>query len=151
MMDTNFKNWMEQEWKRDMGQANQIDNPTLDQHSNNSPEDSDDEPRNADHEATDNIHALGNHLRALSRLVTRVSKAKKFFGLEADLESTFEDFKGSMEKLMEKADSRKVQQPQVGSETQGVPLNQQLKPEMAEKLKDEQPPRMADPSQGRPS
>jgi hypothetical protein len=151
MMDTNFKNWMEQEWKRDMGQPNQLDNPTFDQHSAPSKEDHHNDPRNADHEATDNIHALGNHLRALNRLVMRVSKSKKFFGLESDLNNTFEEFKGKMEKLMAAADERKVQQPQVGDTGQGVPLNQQINPEMAEKLKDEQPPRHGDPSQGRPS
>ena len=151
MMDTNFKNWMEQEWKRDMGQPNQLDNPTFDQHSDNSNDDDQNGPRNADHEATDNIHALGNHLRALDRLVTRVSKSKKFFGLENDLDKTFSEFKEKMEKLMEEADTRKVQQPQVGDAAQGVPLNQQINPEKAEKLKDEQPPRHADPSQGRPS
>lgn len=142
---------MEQEWKRDMGMPNQLDNPTFDQHSAPPQEDPHNDPRNADHEATDNIHALGNHLRALNRLVTRISKSKKFFGLERDLNNTFNEFKDKMEKLMQEADTRKVIQPQVGDSSQGVPLNQQINPEMAEKLKDEQPPRMADPSQGRPS
>ena len=130
---------------------NQIDNPVFDKHSDSPKEDHHNDPRNADHEATDNIHALGNHLRALNRLVTRVSKSKKFFGLEKELNKTFEEFKEKMEKLMAEADGRKIQQPQVGDQSQGVPLNQQINPEMAEKLKDEQPPRMADPSMGGPS
>lgn len=150
MTDTNFKIWMEQEWKRDMGMPNQLDNPTFDQHSS-STADPHLDPRNADHDATDNIHALGNHLRALNRLVTRISKSKKFFGLEKNLSTTFEEFKTKMEKLLNDAETRKVIQPQVGAESQGVPLNQQIKPELAEKLKDEQPPRMPDPSQGKPS
>ena len=144
-MDNTFKTWIEQEWKRDMGQAHQLDNPTFDKHSANT-EDSDHEPRNSDHESVDNIQALGNHLRALNRLVARASKAKKFFGLERDLDHLVSDFKGKMEELMQKAETRKVQQPQVGDGSQGVPLNQQINPEMAEKLKDEQPPRMEDPT-----
>lgn len=150
-MDTNFKTWFEHGWKRDMGMPNQLDNPTFDNASSHQNADHHNDPRNADNEAVENIHALGNHLRALNRLVNRISKSKKFFGLENELDKSFGQFRQNMEKLLNNAETLKVQQPQVGDYAQGIPLQQQINPEMAEKLKDEQPPRMPDPSEGRPS
>ena len=138
-----FKMFFEQEWKRDMGMPNQLDNPTIDKAFNNGndSEDSNLEPRNADPYAIDNIHAIENHLRSFNRLITRISKSKKFFGMEDELKKSFNKFKEEMGHLINVANQKKIQQPQVNQDVQGIPLNQQVSPETSEKLKGEQPPR----------
>jgi len=151
MTDTTFKKWLEQTWKRDMGMPNQLDNPVLDKQSDSIDYNKNNEKNNVNNsnfEASDNIQALGNHLRALNRLVARISSTDKFFGMERELDAVFKEFRHKMEKLLSEAESRNTNQPQVGADSQGVPLNQQINPEKAEKLKDEQPPRMDDPSIG---
>src|SRR3972149_2451032 len=97
-----FKMFFEQEWKRDMGMPNQLDNPTIDKAFNNGndSEHSNLVPRNADPYAIDNIHAIENHLRSFNRLITRISKSKKFFGMEDELKKSFNKFKEEMGHLI---------------------------------------------------
>lgn len=143
-----FKNYFEHEWKIDMGMPNQLDNPTLDKAFNN--EDSTSNPKDfSNQKAVDNIHSLQNHIKSLSRLVVRIVHSDKFFGLEEELKDTFMEFKANIEELINKASDQKIQQPQIGQDTQGIPLNQQTSPEMLEKLRGDQPPNNNDPQIGR--
>ena len=127
-----------------MGMPNQVDNPTLDKAFNNT-DDSSMDSRYADPFSIDNIHAVENHLRSFNRLIVRITRSKKFFGLEDSLQQSFDKFKEEVKGLLDNANQLKIQQPQVNQDHQGIPLNQQGSPEMREKLKGEQPPRTPDP------
>jgi len=148
-----FKYWLEQEWKRDMGVPNQLDNPTMDKAMNRSTgvnqdngladyEGFDDTSQagNADPQSSENIEALKNHLRALHRLVTRIHVSKKFYGLEDSLQKKFNNFKNELTELIDIAYTRRINSPQVNQFSQGVSLNAQNKPEMLNKIKGEEQP-----------
>lgn len=123
-----------------MGMPNQLDNPVMDKALNNDQDE--DEAANADPYSIDNIHAIENHLRSFSSLIVRITKTKKFFGMEDELEDAFKKFRNNVKELINLANQKKIQQPQVNQDVQGIPLNQQLSTDTTEKLKGEQPPRM---------
>src|SRR3972149_1779623 len=90
-----FKMFSERLGESAVGMAHRFDNPTIHKAFNNGndSEDSNLEPRNADPYAIDNIHAIENYLRSFNRLITRISKSKKFFGMEDELKKSFNKFK----------------------------------------------------------